>query len=367
MFYLAFKFETIKNMITQAIKFDKNILEIIDQTCLPAQKKYIPISTLEDSIDAIRKLRIRGAPAIGIFAAYSLYNYSRSLIELDHSAFITKMDYAANILLQTRPTAVNLYWAIGRIKKIYSNNTTTDVKLISGFIGEEAKIIHEEDKKACLQIGYNGLDVLSEPCSVLTHCNTGALATGGWGTALGVIYAAKEQNIDIHVFIDETRPLAQGARLTFWELLENEIPCTLITDSMVGKMMADNKINIVLFGADRIAANGDVANKIGTYGLAVLAKYHNIPCFAVAPSSTFDLTIQSGNEIPIEQRASEEILKLYDYTSPLPNFATVLNPAFDITPSNLLTGIINEVGIIYPPYEKTIYQNINKQINKEIK
>jgi methylthioribose-1-phosphate isomerase len=202
------------------------------------------------------------------------------------------------------------------------------------------------------------LEIVPNPGNILTHCNTGSLATGGWGTALGIVYAAWEQNYKIHVYVDETRPLGQGARLTFWELMQNNIPCTLITDSMAGSLMKDEKVDLVIFGADRISNNGDVANKVGSYNLAALARLHGIPCYAAAPSSTFDLTLDSGDEIEIEMRNSQEILHIYGYNDNLYDKADVYNPAFDVTPSEFLTGIVTEKGIIKQP----ISENLSKLI-----
>jgi methylthioribose-1-phosphate isomerase len=223
----------------------------------------------------------------------------------------------------------------------------------------EACLIHEEDREACREMGLNGLTVIPKnPCNILTHCNTGSLATGGWGTALGVVYAAQEKGYQLHVYATETRPLGQGARLTFFELMQQKIPCSLITDSTAASLMATGKIDLVLFGADRIARNGDVANKIGSYALAILAKMHSIPCYAVAPVSTFDLSIPSGADIPIEQRQADEILSWYRYHMPLPKTARVYNPAFDITQADHLSGIITERGILNKPFE----ENISKKI-----
>jgi methylthioribose-1-phosphate isomerase len=304
---------------------------------------------MTECIEAIKSLRVRGAPAIGICAAYGLYLSAKSLSSKTYTEFKEEMDTTCQLLFSSRPTAVNLGWAIRRIKSIYQSDDTKQVKQLISLIGAEAIKIHSEDQEFCQQMGMNGLEVVPNPGSILTHCNTGSLATGGWGTALGVVYAAWEQNYRIHVYVDETRPLGQGARLTFWELMQNKIPCTLITDSMAGSLMKEERVDLVLFGADRISKNGDVANKIGSYNLAALARLHGIPCYAVAPSSTFDLTIETGNEIEIEIRNSQEILHIYSYNDNLYDKAEVYNPAFDVTPSEFLTGIITEKGIIKQP------------------
>ena len=345
-------------MYTESIKLTgENELMIVDQTLLPRQLKYIKIKGLEDSTEAIKKLKIRGAPAIGIMAAYTLFIMAENLKSSPKAKFLAGLESAALTLKNSRPTAVNLEWAVERIINNLRSKKNEPNSIIANRLKEEALKIHSEDRDACYKIGNHGLEVLPKKARIVTHCNTGSLATGGWGTALGIVYAAFEKGIDMHVFVDETRPLGQGARLTFWELNKAGIPCTLITDSMAAALMAKNEINLVLFGADRITKNGDVANKIGSYGLAIAAKYHNVPCYAVAPSSTFDMTIKNGRDIPIEQRSSDEILKFYDY--PESKNLKVANPAFDVTPSELFTGIITEKGIIKQP----LNQNIKKTIN----
>jgi methylthioribose-1-phosphate isomerase len=345
-------------MYTPAIVFENDKLTLIDQTLLPGRLEYISITTLSECIEAIKSLRVRGAPAIGVCAAYGLFTVAQSLSSKRYSEFCTEMDTTCDLLYKSRPTAVNLGWAIDRIKPLYSENEDMPVNQIVSLIKEEAIKIHSEDKMFCEQMGYAGLEIVPNPCNIITHCNAGSLATGGWGTALGVIYAALEQKYRIHVYVDETRPLGQGARLTFWELMQNNIPCTLITDSMSGSLMKDEKIDLVLFGADRISKNGDVANKIGTYNLAALARLHGIPCYAVAPSSTFDLSLESGDEIEIEQRNTNEILHIYGYNDNLNDGADVYNPAFDVTPAEFLTGIVTEKGIITQP----IAENLPKLI-----
>jgi len=336
-------------MYTPALTFENDNLTIIDQTLLPDRFEYIPIRSISECIEAIKALRIRGAPAIGIFAAYGLYIVAKSLSLETYNKFCEEMDNNCELLYNSRPTAVNLGWAIQRIKSIYHSNDSINVEAVISLLRDEALKIHSEDRDFCQQIGINGLEVVSNPCNILTHCNTGSLATGGWGTALGMIYAAWEQKYRIHVYVDETRPLGQGARLTFWELMQNKIPCTLLTDSMTGSLMKDEKVDLVLFGADRISKNGDVANKIGSYNLAALARLHGIPCYAVASSSTFDLRLETGNEIEIEMRNSQEILHIYGYNDKLYDKAEVYNPAFDVTPSEFLTGIVTEKGIIKQP------------------
>lgn len=341
-------------MYTPAIIFENDKLTIIDQTLLPHRFEYIPITSLNECIEAIKKLRVRGAPAIGICAAYGLYITAKSLSSKTCKEFQEEMDTGCELLYHSRPTAVNLGWAIRRIKSIYQTNKNKPAKDLISLIKTEAIKIHSEDQVFCQQMGKYGLEIVPNPGNILTHCNTGSLATGGWGTALGVVYAAWEQKYRIHVYVDETRPLGQGARLTFWELMQNKIPCTLITDSMAGSLMKDEKIDLVLFGADRISKNGDVANKIGSYNLAALARLHGIPCYVVAPSSTFDLTIETGSDIEIEMRNSQEVLHIYGYSDKLWANIGVHNPAFDVTPAEFLTGIITEKGIIKQPISENL-------------
>jgi methylthioribose-1-phosphate isomerase len=348
-------------MYTPAVIFENEELRIVDQTLLPKRLVYIKLESIKEAIAAIKQLQVRGAPAIGITAAYSMFLAAKKIQEEKIELFKTKLEELALQLETSRPTAVNLKWAIDRMRTTYKDNKkTTD---IVEQMRTQACLIHEEDRNACRQMGFNGLTVLPKnPCTILTHCNTGSLATGGWGTALGVIYAAQEQGYQLHVYATETRPLNQGARLTFFELMQQKIPCTLITDSSAASLMASGDIDLVLFGADRIARNGDVANKIGSYSLAILAKMHSIPCYAVAPVSTFDLALASGAEIPIEQRHADEILSWYGYQKPLPKYARVYNPAFDITKSEYLSGIITERGILKKPFE----ENISKKIKNSI-
>ena len=346
-------------MYTESIVLtEKNKLKIVDQTLLPGQLKYIKINGLEDSIEAIKKLKIRGAPAIGVMAAYTLYIIANNLKSFPKNRFFKELKFAGIELKNSRPTAVNLEWAIVRINQVISDNTNKIQSDIVKLLRKEALEIHSEDRDSCHQIGINGLEIVPEKANIVTHCNTGSLATGGWGTALGIIYAAAEKNISLHVYVNETRPLGQGARLTFWELNQTGIPCTLIADSMAASLMAEGKINLVLFGADRIAKNGDVANKIGSYNLAVAANYHKIPCYSAAPVSTFDFDMNCGSDIPIEKREPNEILDIYNYKKGNGDLA-VYNPAFDITPAELLSGIITEKGIIKHPLKINISKLIN--------
>jgi len=346
-------------MYTESIIFNKkNQLTIVDQTLLPGQLKYIEIGGLEESVDAIKKLKVRGAPAIGVMAAYTLYVIATNFKKFPKEKFLSELYSSASILKESRPTAVNLVWAVNRIMHIVSSAEKKTVEETIDLIKSEAIKIHDEDRKSCRNIGMNGLEIVPDNARIITHCNAGSLATGGWGTALGVIYAAVEKKKNVHVFADETRPLGQGARLTLWEMNQAGIPCTLVTDSMAASLMAKNEIDLVVFGADRIAGNGDVANKIGSYGLAVSAKYHGIPCYCAAPLSTFDTSLKSGKEIPIENRDPNEILNIYNFKDKEKNL-NVYNPAFDVTPFSLFSGIITEDGIIKSPIDKNINNFIN--------
>jgi methylthioribose-1-phosphate isomerase len=320
------------------IEWTDDHLVVLDQRKLPLKEEYFHIRTIDDAFYAIKNLVIRGAPLIGITAAYAL-----CLVENhdDRDSFFTACDN----LKSARPTAVNLSWAVNRMINAYEANAGDNE--IARILLDEAREIHREDSKMCEEIGLHGNKIVPQECRILTHCNAGALATGGIGTALGVIYTAFFSGKTIEVWVDETRPVLQGARLTAWELARAGVPHTLISDSASGKLMSENRINMVMVGADRIAKNLDFANKIGTYTLAVLANYHNIPFYCAAPTSTFDLNSPDGSLIEIENRDAEEIRNLYG--SQIANPETpVHNPAFDITPHNLISGLITENGIITP-------------------
>jgi methylthioribose-1-phosphate isomerase len=341
-------------MNIESIVFENNTLRIINQKELPQTFKYITLSTLSNVIDAIKSLKVRGAPAIGILAAYGMYKHAEFLYS-KNQLNINNLTQAADALKSSRPTAVNLGWAVDKMMKAflkYSGSPIDDVLLSK--LKETAVNIHLNDKNTCASIGKFGAQLIKDRSNILTHCNAGILATGGRGTALSVIYEAKKQGKNIHVYVDETRPVGQGARLTYWELTKNNIPATLIADNMAASLMQLNKIDSVIVGADRIAKNGDTANKIGTYSLAVLAYYHQIPFYVAAPLSTFDFSIESGGEIPIEFRNKEEILAFWNIDNK--NDYNVYNPAFDVTPNHLISGIITEKGIIKNPVELNLKQ-----------
>lgn len=323
----------------EAVKWEHGVLRLLDQTRLPTEVVWEDYTSYRPVVDAIRRLVVRGAPAIGVAAAYAYCLASLAGDDLKQA----KADLAAS-----RPTAVNLFWALDRMERKAQACGGDPETLIA-----EAAAIHQEDVAMNHAIGAAGLSVVPEKARILTHCNAGAIATGGYGTALGVVRAAHEAGRVEMVYCDETRPLLQGARLTAWELVEDGIPATLLTDSMAGFAMGKGKIDLVLLGCDRMAANGDFANKIGTYSVAVLAKHHGIPFYTVLPSSTIDLSIEDGSGIPVEERKAEEVRTLYGVQT-APETVNVWNPAFDVTPHELLTGIITEKGVIYPPFKENL-------------
>lgn len=336
-----------KEMI-KTLQWKNGTVEMIDQTLLPEKKKTITIRTPQDMWTAIKQLSIRGAPAIGVAAAYGAVLGVQATKARNYTALRRELVKVCKFLSNSRPTAVNLFWALDRMVACCEENKNKPVRDILAALRAEADAIYEEDREICRKIGKNGLKIIETGDSILTHCNAGALATADYGTALAVIYAAKEAKKKVSVYANETRPLLQGARLTTWELQQAKIPVTLICDNMAAQVMREERVNKVIVGADRIAANGDAANKIGTYGVALLAKAHNIPFYIAAPKSTFDLTLKTGEEIPIEERDPEEITNSFGKRT-APKGTDVYNPAFDVTPAKLITGIITEYGIITKP------------------
>jgi len=329
--------------------------ELIDQTLLPGEVRMLPVRDVRTMWDAIQRLQIRGAPAIGVAAGYGVVLGIQPLSDIDRiDTALSKVQEVCNYLSTSRPTAVNLFWALDRMKKKAESagcKTTGELKEI---LLAEAQAIHEEDAAMCRAIGTNGAKFIHDGARALTHCNAGGLATSEYGTALAVLYAANEQGRQFSVFADETRPLLQGARLTAWELHQAQIDVTVICDNMAGHLMSRGSIDLVIVGADRIAANGDAANKIGTYSLAVLADAHKIPFYIAAPSSTFDLSIPDGTHIPIEERKPEEIACPWGVRT-VPEGVNVYNPAFDVTPHTLISAIITEKGVIEKPNRKSIW------------
>ncbi len=331
-------------------------LRLLDQTLLPIDVCFIDCMDITTVHEAIRSLRVRGAPAIGITAAMGILVGLKKIPS--GTSFKKHYEDTDNYLRTSRPTAVNLFWALDRMKrKFIEIADLPDQRNILSILLEEALLIEKEDRAMCQSIGKIGANLVQDGFGILTHCNTGGLATAAYGTALSVIFTAYEQGKSIHVFCDETRPLMQGARLTSWELLQAGIPATLICDSMAAQVMKEGKINMVIVGADRIAANGDSANKIGTYGLSVLAHAHKIPFYVAAPSSTFDLSIEDGSGIPIEQRNPKEITEPFG-KQVAPTGVSVYNPAFDVSPAHLITGIITEKALITPVNTKNIKKSL---------
>jgi methylthioribose-1-phosphate isomerase len=328
-------------------------VRFIDQTKLPTEETYVTCTTYEEVADAIRTMIVRGAPAIGVAAAMGVALGVRDSQAADISALKRDFDRICDVLAATRATAVNLFWAIRRMKDNFEQLSSQPIAKIKQELVTEARRMLVEDIAANQAMGKHGAVLLPATGGVLTHCNAGALATCGYGTALGVIRAAVESGKKLHVFADETRPFLQGSRLTAWELMKDDIPTTLIADNMAGAMMRQGKIDAVIVGADRIAANGDVANKIGTYTVAVLAKEHGIPFYVAAPFSTVDLATPDGSQIPIEQRASREVTHLAGKQI-APDGVQVENPAFDVTPHGYVTAIITERGIARAPYMKSL-------------
>jgi len=325
----------------------------LDQTRLPLQEVYNSCCSYKEVAAAIRSMVVRGAPAIGVAAAFGMVLGAKEIKAKDASQFRKELEKIGDILLATRPTAVNLLWAVDRMQAAAQKNQGKTVIKIKLLLEQEALKIREEDLAANRAMGKHGQILIPDGSSILTHCNAGALATAGYGTALGVIRAAFESGKKIHIFVDETRPFLQGARLTTWELIKEKIPCTLITDNMAGVLMAQGKIDLAIVGADRIAANGDVANKIGTYSVALLCHLHKIPFYVAAPISTIDLATKRGQDIPIEQRPSQEVTSLYGRRI-APLGAKVLNPAFDVTPRRYIRAIITERGIIQKPFTRNL-------------
>ncbi len=335
----------------EAIQWRGDTLLLLDQTKLPVTEEWLPYTDAYQVASAIRTMVVRGAPAIGVSAAYAYVLAARSFSALDSASFSAQMTQTKAVLAASRPTAVNLFWALDRMERCLMAHGNSPQALSA--LEREAIAIHREDMEMNRRIGSFGASVVPEGASILTHCNAGALATGGYGTALGVIRAAHAQGKVSMVYADETRPLLQGARLTAYELGKDQIPTTLIADNMAASLMRAGRIQMVVLGCDRMAANGDFANKIGTYSVAVNAHFHGVPFYTALPSSTIDLALSDGGKIPIEERAREEMTHLSDVqTAPLD--VQVFNPAFDVTPHQLLTGIITEKGVIYPPFQENL-------------
>lgn len=327
---------------------------ILDQTALPNEVVFLELDTRKACFDAIKKLQVRGAPAIGIFAAFSMYVLAKQMASLSAHEFLKELKSLGDYLNSARPTAVNLSWAVQRLLGVAEANASRPVSETLGLLGLEAKKIQQEDISMCFQIASHGLSLLKDGDGILTHCNAGPLATSRYGTALGPMLLGKERGMNFRVFADETRPLLQGARLTSFELLQAGIDVTLICDSMASSVMKNGWVHKVFVGCDRMAANGDFANKIGTSTVAILAAYYKIPFYVLLPSSTIDRNTKTGKDIPIELRDPEEIRTMW-YEKPMaPEQVKCYNPSFDVTDHSLISGIITEKGILLPPFEESL-------------
>jgi methylthioribose-1-phosphate isomerase len=337
------------------IAWQDNTVVMIDQRKLPGQEVYVHCKTANEVARAIKTMVIRGAPAIGVAAGMGIALGMQRSKAQGTRQFAVELNKLCDVMAATRPTAVNLFWAIERMKRVFSEAAQAgrSVDEIKTTLVAEAQAIHDEDVASCRSMGRFGADLVPENARILTHCNAGALATAGYGTALGVIRAAAEQGKVVQVFADETRPFLQGARLTAWELVRDGVPTTVITESMAGPLMRSGGIDFIVVGADRIAANGDFANKIGTYTVAMMAQAHNVPFYVAAPLSTIDLRTPDGDAIPIEERNAREMTHL-GTTRLAPEGASVWNPAFDITPHHLVAGIITERGIARAPFTSSL-------------
>ena len=338
----------------RTIRWKHNAIILVDQTRLPAKLVYVRIKNVRELWQAIRSMKIRGAPALGGAAALGVYLGIKDSKAKTFTQFSKDLDRTAQYLASSRPTARNLFWAIERVLSIAIRNKAMPVKVIKGLLLREALKVIEEDRTSCRAIGAYGAKLIKGKERILTICNAGILATIDFGTALGVVYSAYKTNKKLKVFACETRPMLQGARLTAWELVRKGVEVTLICDNMAATLMQQGLVDCVIAGADRIAANGDAANKIGTYNLAVLARYHKLPFYIAAPSSTFDTAIMTGKDIPIEERNPEEVTELFFKKKITAEGVKVFNPAFDVTPHNLITAIITDRGIIRPSYQSAI-------------
>ncbi len=333
----------LEQMNVQTMRWNNQCLEMIDQRVLPEKFEYIACHSASSVAKAIRDMVVRGAPAIGVAAAYGIALESLRLQKVNHEVFKTNMEQAFTELAASRPTAVNLFWALKQMRETWESLNAVSTEEIARVLLSKAHDMYTDDIRINREIGSHGAKLLADGARVLTHCNAGALATAGHGTALGIVRTAIELGKRVSVIADETRPYLQGARLTAWEMVQEGIPVTLITDSMAGYMMMHGEVDVVIVGADRVAANGDVANKIGTYMVAVLAKRHNIPFYVACPTSTIDKSIATGKDIPIEERADVEVKGFRDYLWAAEGIK-VRNPSFDVTPNELITAIITEKG-----------------------
>jgi methylthioribose-1-phosphate isomerase len=343
----------------RTIKWDDGVVKMIDQRRLPQEYVVVEFNDYREVARAIKEMYIRGAPAIGAAAAFGLALGARQSQATNHEQLLADLEKAASVLRETRPTATNLFWAIERMLDRARRTEYHEVEKIVHALAAEAQRLASEDVEINKRMGAHGAELIADGDNILTHCNAGSLATVDYGTVLGVVRAAYEQGKRIHVWVDETRPRLQGARLTAWELMREGIPMTLIADNAAGHLMYTSRVDIVLFGADRVAANGDVANKVGSYKLAVLARENGIPCYSVSPISTVDLSLASGDDIPIEERDAREVTHIRDVPI-APEGVPVYNPAFDVTPHRYITGIVTENGVVYPPFEVNLRKAVER-------
>lgn len=342
--------------LIQPVRLDdeKSELIVLDQTLLPGKVEYLHLTTQESIWEAIYKLQVRGAPAIGIAAGYGVYLGAKASAATTYEAFVADFKQSKDYLASSRPTAVNLFWALDRMAKRLDAEKDQSVPELKAVLLQEANQILADDETVCQRIGEYGAELLADGMTILTHCNAGAIATSGFGTALAPVYAAQDKGLTISVYADETRPLLQGARLTAWELVESGIDTTLICDNMASIVMKEGKIDAIFVGCDRVALNGDTANKIGTSGVAILAKHYGIPFYVCAPMSTIDIECKTGDDIQIEERPGAEITDMWYETPMAPAGVKTYNPAFDVTDHRLIAGIITEKGILKPNYEESI-------------
>lgn len=346
-------------MPVPTIRWEDGRVIIIDQTRLPLEEVYIPIENIHQMWEAIKKLRIRGAPAIGIAGAFGVYLGIKDYFGKDIDGFLEAFEQSCRYIESSRPTAVNLFWATAELRKTVKDTEEKKTEKLKEIILKRCIRMIDEDNEVCLAIGKNGEKLIKDGYTLLTHCNAGGLATAMYGTALSPMFLARQNGKNIHVYVDETRPLLQGARITTWELLHAGIKTTLITDNMAATVLKNKNVDMIIVGADRIAMNGDTANKIGTLMLGVLAKEFGVPLYVAAPISTFDPEAKTGDDIPIEERDREEVIHFGERQT-APDDVDVYNPAFDVTPADYITGIITERGIISKPFEDNIQKTISE-------
>jgi len=356
--------ENIMNYETVDLDDNKNALVIINQTKLPNEVEILSLTEQKDIWNAIYLLQVRGAPAIGVAAAIGIYLAAKAIDTNDYGEFYLRFKAAKDKLASSRPTAVNLFWALNRMEKVVLDNINLPVEQIKRLLRDEAVNIKEEDIRVCRAIGEYGLSLIKDGDGILTHCNAGQLATAKYGTALAPVHLGREKGYKFKVYTDETRPLLQGVRLSAFELRSNGVDTTVICDNMASQVMKNGWIQAVFVGCDRVASNGDSCNKIGTSGVAVLAKYYNIPFYVCAPTSTIDMSIEKGEDIPIEERPAHEVTEMWYKQRMAPDGVKVYNPAFDFADNELITAIITEFGIARPPYTESLREIFNRKNNK---